>query len=97
MRVEIYSKPDCPLCEEAKRVTRQVQSRIPFQLIEINIEEDPTLFKAFRYEIPVIFIDGRKAFKHRVGEEELERRLRRTLGTSVAPMADEVGNKVPKG
>jgi len=79
MRVEIYSKPDCPLCEEAKQVVRQVQSRIPFQLIETNIEEDPKLLEAFRYEIPVIFIDGRKAFKHRVGEEALERRLNRTL------------------
>ncbi len=78
MRVEIYSKPDCSLCEEAKRVLKQVQSRIPFQLIEINIEGDSTLFEAFRYEIPVIFIDGRKAFKHRVGEEELERRLNLT-------------------
>ena len=79
MRVEIYSKPDCPLCEEAKQVIRRVQSRIPFQLIETNIEEDPKLLEVFRYEIPVIFIDSRKAFKHRVGEEELERRLNRTL------------------
>ena len=96
MRVEIYSKPDCPLCEEAKRVLRQVQSRIPFQLIEINIEEDRTRFEAFRYEIPVIFIDGRKAFKHRLGAEELENRLKRALGTSVAPMGDEVGDKAPE-
>ena len=97
MRIEIYSKPDCSLCEDAKRVIQQVRQRIPFQLTEVNIEEDRALFDEFRYEIPVIFIDGRKAFKHRVRADELESRIRRSLGTSVAPVADEVGNKVPKG
>ena len=97
MRIEIYSKPDCSLCEDAKRVIQQVRQRIPFQLTEVNIEEDRALFDEFRYEIPVIFIDGRKAFKHRVRADELESRIRRSLGTSVAPVADEVGNKVHKG
>ena len=97
MRIEIYSKPDCSLCEDAKRVIQQVRQRIPFQLTEVNIEEDRALFDEFRYEIPVIFIDGRKAFKHRVRADELESRIRRSLGTSVAPVADEVGNKVPTG
>ncbi len=97
MRIEIYSKPDCSLCEKAKQIILQVQKRIPFELTEVNIEEDRTLFEKFQYDIPVIFIDGRKAFKHRLGEEELESRVRRTLGTSVTPMRDEVGNKVPKG
>jgi len=96
MRIDIYSKPDCSLCEKAKQIILQVQKRIPFEIREVNIEEDRTLFEKFQYDIPVIFIDGRKAFKHRVRAEELEGRLRRALGTSVAPMRDEVGNKVPK-
>ncbi len=96
MRVEIYSKPDCPLCEKAKRIIQRVQTRVPFELGEVNIEEDRTLFEKFQYDIPVIFIDGRKSFKHRVGEQELEDRLRRALGMSVAPMRDEVSNKVRK-
>jgi glutaredoxin len=83
MRVEIYSKPDCPLCEKAKRVIQHVQTRIPFELVEVNIEGDRTLFERFQYDIPVIFIDGRKSFKHRVGEKELEDRLRRTYGSGV--------------
>ena len=37
MRVEIYSKPDCGLCEEAKRALRAVQQRVPFELVEVNI------------------------------------------------------------
>ncbi len=96
MKVEIYSKPDCPLCEKAKRVLLDVQRRVPFQLTEVNIEEDPSLLERYRFDIPVIFIDGRKSFKHRLDARELENRLRRAAGTAVAPSPDAVSNKVPK-
>lgn len=77
MEVEIYSKPDCPLCDDAKAVLLSVQRRIPFALREINIESDPAVFERYRYDIPVVFIDGKKAFKHRLDERQLEARLRR--------------------
>ncbi len=76
MTVEIYSKPGCHLCDEAKAVLLAVQRRIPFDLIEIDIERDPALFERYRYDIPVVFVDGHKAFKYRLTEEALERRLR---------------------
>ena len=77
MDVEIYSKPDCSLCEEAKEILREVATRVAFRLTEINIETDPALFERFRYDIPVVFIDGQKAFKHRLERRALEARLRR--------------------
>ena len=79
MRVEMYSKPGCGLCEEAKRTLCAVQQRVPFELVEVNILNDAALFEKFQFDIPVIFIDGHKAFKHRVGEQEFEKRLRRAL------------------
>jgi glutaredoxin len=97
MKVEIYSKPDCPLCEKAKRVLLEVQRRVPFQLCEVNIEDDARLLERYRLDIPVIFIDGQKAFKHRLEPIELERRLRRATGMGVAGPPDEMGNKMPKG
>jgi glutaredoxin len=84
MRVEIYSKPDCHLCDEAKRVLTEVRAHLPFELVEINIESDPVLYQRFRYDIPVVFVDGEKAFKHRLDRSAVERRLRRGHGTSVA-------------
>jgi glutaredoxin len=76
-RVEIYTKRDCCLCDEAKAVLARVQSELPFDLAEIDIESDPALMERFRTEIPVIFVGGRKAFKYRVDEQELRRRLAR--------------------
>lgn len=77
MRVEIYSKPDCSLCDEAKKVLLALQQRVPFELVEVNVEEDPQLFQRYRYDIPVVFIDGQKAFKHRLSPGETELRLLR--------------------
>ena len=77
MKVAIYSKPDCPLCDDAKEVLLAVRQRVPFDLEEINIESDPALFEQFKYDIPVVFVEGRKAFKHRLDPKTLEARLRR--------------------
>lgn len=76
-RVEIYTKRDCCLCDEAKEVLARVRNDVPFELAEIDIESDSTLMERFRTEIPVIFVGGRKAFKYRVDEQELRRRLAR--------------------
>ncbi len=77
MLVEIYSKADCSLCDEAKAVLLRVKKRVPFELREIDIESDPALFERYRYDIPVVFVDGHKAFKHRLDEKALLERLRR--------------------
>lgn len=82
IRVEIYSKKDCHLCDDAKAVLARVQARTPFELVEVDIEADPRLFEQFQYDIPVIFVDGHKAFKHRVDEADFARRLERASAAS---------------
>jgi len=77
MIVEIYSKEECPLCDEAKEVLLRVQRRIPFELREVDITKDPALYKEYRYDIPVVWVNGRKAFKHHLEERTVEQRLRR--------------------
>lgn len=77
MTVEIYSKPDCPLCDEAKEVLARVQRRIPFTLREVDITLDPEQYERYRYDIPVVLVNGRKAFKHHLDEAQVEARLRR--------------------
>ena len=74
--VEIYSKPDCCLCDEAKKVLLNVKKNLPFSLKETDISTDNALFEKYKEEIPVIFINGRKAFKFRLTEEELIKKLK---------------------
>ena len=54
MRVTLYSKEDCELCDQAKADLESLQSEIPHQLIEIDIQADPTLFERFGQQIPVV-------------------------------------------
>lgn len=86
MNVEIYSKPNCHLCEEAKAVLLEVQKEIPFELLEVDIEKDPVLKERFKTEVPVVFVDGRKLFTHRVDREELVKRLERARAFSLGTL-----------
>jgi glutaredoxin len=58
MRITLYSKPDCPLCDELKADLQMMQPELGFTLLERNIEEHPADFARFRYLIPVLEING---------------------------------------
>jgi hypothetical protein len=73
--VEIYSKPHCTLCEVALATLKSVRRRIPFELVERDVRQDALLAARWRYDIPVICVDGVVAFKGRVPEEAFERLL----------------------
>ncbi len=74
-RVIIYSRPGCHLCEEAKQAMHDSDCANEYTLEEINIESDPELLRHYRYEIPVITIDGREEFRHRLTAEDFRQRI----------------------
>ena len=75
--VVLYTKAGCCLCDDAKEALALARARMEFSLREVDIESDPALFAAHRYDIPAIEIDGRRAFKHRVSADKLLERLSR--------------------
>lgn len=74
-RVILYSKPGCHLCEEMKAEMINAQCADLYRLEEINIESDTELFARYRFEIPVLMINGVEAFKYRLRAEEFRARL----------------------
>jgi glutaredoxin len=74
-KVTLYSKPDCPLCEEARLVLERARANTPFDLEEVDITSRDALFEEYGERIPVVAIDGREAFQYFVDEQELDRRL----------------------
>jgi glutaredoxin len=74
-RVIIYSRPGCHLCEEAKQNIESAQCGNKYTLEEIDIESDPALLRRYRYEIPIVTINGEEAFRHSVTADEFRRRL----------------------
>ena len=77
IRVVLYGKAECHLCDEMKAVVERVRQEIPFALEIVDIGGDPALEAAYGLEIPVLAIDGLKAFKYRVDAAALRRRLAR--------------------
>jgi glutaredoxin len=75
--VVLYTKTGCCLCNDAKEALQLARAHVEFALREIDIESDPALYDAHKHDIPVIEIDGRRAFKHRVTARQLVERLSR--------------------
>jgi glutaredoxin len=55
--VVLYGRPGCCLCDEARSVLQRVRARQPFELIEVDIERDDALLRAYLERIPVVTLD----------------------------------------
>jgi glutaredoxin len=75
VRLTIYSKPGCHLCDDMKSLVHRViathASAQTITLDEIDISTEPALVDRYGLEIPVLMIDGKKVAKYRVSEAEL--------------------------
>ena len=75
--VIIYSRPGCHLCDEAKAAIQNSGCTDQFTFEEVNIESDDELLRKYKYDIPVIVIDGVETFIHRVDPREFVTRIKR--------------------
>ena len=75
VEVVLYGAPGCHLCDVAKDVLERQRELLGFQLRQVDISGDDELEAAYREQIPVVFVAGRKAFKYHVDVAELHRRL----------------------
>lgn len=64
--VTIYTKPGCHLCDEMKSEIARADCAEAFDLKEVNIESDAELFARYRFDIPVLLINGVEMFRHRL-------------------------------
>jgi glutaredoxin len=72
-KVTLYSKPECPLCDDARHALERVRAAAPFDLEEVDVTSRPALFERYGERIPVVAIDGHDAFEYFVDEQELTR------------------------
>lgn len=75
-RVTLYTRAGCHLCDEAKQVLDGARARAAFELEMQDIDRDPELRRLYNEEVPVIAIDGVKAFKYRLTEAEFLKKLK---------------------
>ncbi len=80
IEVVVYSKPGCCLCDEVKEKLKTLQTSHAFTLREVNILVDREAHQRFKEEIPVVFINGKKAFKYYLDEKQFLKRLESDRG-----------------
>jgi len=73
--VVVYSRRGCHLCEIVKETLVKLERRGGFAWREVDVDSDEELRRQFTDEVPVVFIDGRKAFKYRMDEQDFLRKL----------------------
>ncbi len=79
IELRLYTRVDCELCREMEEVLEGELPRFDAELRRIEIDGDPSLEAAYGQEVPVLFINDRKAFKFRCTPRELRKRLLREV------------------
>ena len=74
-RVVVYYADGCHLCERVRGTLVEVRRQHEFELEEVDITGIPELEREYREWLPVVEIDGERAFVYRVDEAELRARL----------------------
>jgi hypothetical protein len=74
-RVTVYHAAGCHLCERALEVVAEVRAQVPFELELVAIDGDPELERRYRELLPVVEVDGERAFTYVVPPAALRARV----------------------
>jgi len=74
-RVVLYTRERCSLCRTAKAAVLALRREVAFEFREIDIGWSGDLYEEYKHDIPVVEVDGKRAFKHRVDAQALRERL----------------------
>ena len=86
--VELFSKEDCHLCDDARVVIERVQKQLPFRLREFKLMPGDPYHEEYKEMLPVVHINKVLAFKHRVTENMLKIKLQQVAGEARTPDVD---------
>jgi glutaredoxin len=75
MRITLYTREGCHLCDDAKAVLDRVREQTGEDYDEVDIAGDPDLTADYGDRIPVVLLDGKEHGYWRVEEQRLLRDL----------------------
>jgi glutaredoxin len=65
-RVVLYTRTNCPLCDDAKDFLTREQQQFGFVFEIVDITSNPALICEFGNWIPVVAIDGQVRFRGKI-------------------------------
>ncbi len=75
MKLTLYGKAGCCLCDEARAAVAEVREDVSFDLEEVDVSLDPRLNREYGERIPVIDVNGEEAFELGVDAAALRKLL----------------------
>ncbi|HUI31832.1 MAG TPA: glutaredoxin family protein [Candidatus Acidoferrales bacterium] len=75
MKVLLYKKENCKLCEDAESVLEKLKKEKKFFLERITLELNTDLFERFGEKVPVVFINDKMVFEFKLDEAAFLRKL----------------------
>jgi glutaredoxin len=73
--VTLFHADGCHLCERARATLAEVRREHAFDYVEVDIGGDAELESRYREWLPVVEVDGERAFVYHVDRGALLRRL----------------------
>ena len=74
--VTLYTRADCPLCDEARALLDTIAERFGFAIEAVDIDADPELRARYNYAVPVIAAGGEEVARAPIRAAALEAGLR---------------------
>lgn len=71
MKLTLYTKEACGLCEEAEDVLRRLRQSIRFEIEVVYIDDDPELRRRYGERVPVLVRDDDEVASARLEEAQL--------------------------
>eukprot|EP00741_Cyanophora_paradoxa_P020843 tig00021314_g20121.t1 len=86
-KITLFTSKTCSLCDAVKFVIGKTRQRVPFAYEEVYIDkpENARFFNEYRYDIPVIHLDGSEIARHRLDEAKLLSALEKRGATPDPP------------
>lgn len=77
IKMQFFTSKDCSLCFPAKRIVERVRSlrklsEQSIEYVDIYGEGNEKWNELYKHDIPVLHINGKFAFKHKIDQKQLE-------------------------
>jgi glutaredoxin len=76
LRVMMYTRRGCHLCEEARELLEELRPEFGFELELVDVDGQSDLAKLYGEKVPVVAIGGKERMWGRINRVLLERLLR---------------------
>ena len=74
--VTLYTRADCPLCDEARALLDALAGRLGFSIEAVDIDGDRELRARYNYAVPVVAVGGEEVGRAPIRAAALETALR---------------------